>query len=162
MRQDMSIESQLVDSLAEKWESEGKLVAKELHIPIASDIYYDNYLEGREYIRIDLAAYDKKTDKIIFVEAENGLYLQHPQIYLPFCHKLYILCPEERSSYRGEQLEWSMKQGIGVIEQISLGALIETLAPKTRKIVPAVHDYVKSRFFKRLEKEKKTNVIITK
>ena len=157
----MSVESELVDILADKWESEGMIVAKELHIPIVNDIYYDNYLEGREYIRIDLAAYDQKKDKIIFVEAENGLYLQHPQIYLPFCHKLYILCPEERSSFRGEQIDWSRDQGIGVIEQVSFGVLVETIPPKSRKIFPAVHDYVKSRFIKRLEKEKKKNVIIT-
>jgi len=118
-------------------------------------------LEGRDYIRIDLAAYDKKKDKIIFVEAENGLYLQHPQIYLPFCNILYILCPEEISSYRGEQIEWSIDQGIGVIEQISFGALVETISPKTRKISPIIHEYVKERFNKRLEKEKKKNVLIT-
>jgi len=157
----MTVETRLVDSLAEKWESEGKQVVKELYIPIVNDIYYDNYLEGRDYIRIDLAAYDKKKDKIIFVEAENGLYLQHPQIYLPFCNILYILCPEEISSYRGEQIEWSIDQGIGVIEQISFGALVETISPKTRKISPIIHEYVKERFNKRLEKEKKKNVLIT-
>ncbi|MHA1200150.1 MAG: hypothetical protein ACTSQF_12545, partial [Candidatus Heimdallarchaeaceae archaeon] len=96
-----------------------------------------------------------------FVEAENGLYLQHPQIYLPFCHKLYILCPEERSSFRGEQIDWSRDQGIGVIELIGFGDLVETIPPKSRKISPAVQTHVKSRLFKRLEKEKKKNVIIT-
>ncbi len=157
----MTIEDELVNNLATKWESEGLLVAKELHIPIVNQIYYDNYLEGRDYIRIDLAAYDKKTDNIIFVEAENGLYLQHPQIYLPFCHLLYILCPEETSSYRTDQIDWSEKQGIGVIEQSNQGELVVSIAPELRRIFPAVQAYVKSRLFKRIEKEKKKNVIIT-
>lgn len=154
----MTIENDLVNRLADKWQSEGLLVAKELYIPIVNQIYYDNYLEGREYIRIDLAAYNKETDKIIFVEAENGLYLQHPQIYLPFCNLLYILCPIEMSSYREEQLEWSVEQGIGVIEQTEEG-LEETIPPNSRQIFPAVEAYVKARLFKRIEKEKKKNVI---
>ncbi len=157
----MTIEQDLVENLAKKWESEDKVVVKELTIPIINQIYYDNYLEGREYIRIDLAAYDKKTDEIIFVEAENGLYLQHPQIYLPFCNSLYILCPEEKSSFRDEQIEWSINQGIGIIEQLQEGKLIESLTPQSRRIFPAVQAYVKSRLFKRLEKERKKNVIIT-
>ncbi len=156
----MTIESDLVNKLADRWQSEGLLVAKELHIPIINQIYYDNYLEGREYIRIDLAAYNKETNKIIFVEAENGLYLQHPQIYLPFCNLLYILCPNEMSSYRQEQLDWSLEQGIGVIEQTGED-FTETISPNSRRIFPAVEAYVKARLFKRIEKEKKKNVITT-
>ena len=96
-------EDQLVDELAEKWMNEGKEIIKELTIPIVNQIYFDNFLENRDYVRIDLAAYDSKEDEIIFVEAENGLYLQHPQIYLPFCNRLYVLCPEDNSSYRGRR-----------------------------------------------------------
>ncbi len=152
-----SIENQLVDELADKWKNEEKQVVKELTIPIVNQIYYDNYLEGREYIRIDLAAYDDQTDEIIFVEAENGLYLQHPQIYLPFCNKLYILCPEDKSSFRDEQIKWSKSEGIGIIERAKTGGLNVSLNPTSRNIFPAVNAFVKSRFFKRVEKERKKN-----
>ena len=156
----MTIENNLIENLAKKWESENRLVVKELMVPIVNQIYYDNYLEEREYIRIDLAAYDEKSDQIIFVEAENGLYLQHPQIYLPFCNLLYVLCPEEKSSFRNEQIKWSLDQGIGIIEQSNEGELIESLTPLFRKMYPAVQAYVKSRLFKRLEKERRRNVKI--
>ena len=152
-----SIENQLVDELAEKWKNEEKQVVKELTIPIVNQIYYDNYLEGREYIRIDLAAYDDQTDEIIFVEAENGLYLQHPQIYLPFCNQLYILCPEDNSSFRDEQIKWSKSEGIGIIERSQNEGLKVSLNPVSRSIFPSVNAFVKSRFFKRVEKERKEN-----
>ena len=119
----------------------------------------DNYLEEREYVRIDLAAYDRVTDQIIFVEAETGLYLQHPQIYLPFCNSLYILCPEDQSSFRDDQMKWSDKKGIGVIEINQSGDIIYSLNPQSRRIFPAVQAFVKSRLFKRIEKERKKNVI---
>ena len=35
----MTIESDLVNRLADKWQSEGLLVAKELYIPIVNQIY---------------------------------------------------------------------------------------------------------------------------
>ena len=152
-----TIENQLVDELADKWKKEEKQVVKELTIPIVNQIYYDNYLEGRDYIRIDLAAYDEETDEIIFVEAENGLYLQHPQIYLPFCNQLYVLCPEDNSSFRDDQFKWSRSEGIGIIERSKAGELVISLNPISRSIFPAVNAFVKSRFFKRVEKEKKKN-----
>ncbi len=151
----ISIEQDLVESLAKTWMSEGKEVVVELTIPIINQIYYDNYLEGRDYVRIDLAALDKETGEIIFVEAENGLYLQHPQIYLPFCHSLYILCPEDNSSFREEQVSWSKSQGIGIIEKKTNGELILSLEPEKKRIYPAVEAYVKSRLLKRIEKERK-------
>jgi len=154
-----TVENDLVDRLAEKWLAENKYVVKELTIPIINQIYYDNYLEERDYVRIDLAAYDKETDEIIFVEAETGLYLQHPQIYLPFCNSLYILCPEDHSSFREEQIAWSETQGIGIIEKKTSGDLVISLTPKSRRIFPAVQAFVKSRLFRRIEKEKKKNVI---
>jgi len=151
----LTIEQELVETLARKWLSEGKLVTAELTIPIINQIYYDNYLEGRDYVRIDLAALDKETGEIIFVEAENGLYLQHPQIYLPFCHSLYILCPKDDSSFREEQVNWSKSQGIGIIEKNEDGELMESLEAEFRKINPAVEAFVKSRLLKKIEKERK-------
>jgi hypothetical protein len=151
----LTIEQDLVETLAREWLAEGKLVTTELTIPVINQIYYDNYLEGRDYVRIDLAALDKETDEIIFVEAENGLYLQHPQIYLPFCHSLYILCPCDNSSFREEQVEWSKSQGIGIIEKNTEGELITTLESKSRRIYPAVEAFVKSRLLKKIEKERK-------
>ena len=151
-------ESVLVQELSDKWSEVGLEVVKELMIPVIGNIYYDNYLEGRDSIRIDLAAYDPHNDKIIFVEAENGLYLQHPQIYLPFCNELYILCPEDKSSYRKEQFEWSTKEGIGIIEMNRNREFSTSLGAESRKIYPAVEAYVKARLFKRLEKERKRNV----
>ena len=156
-----TIENRLVDELAFKWQNEDMQVVKELTIPIVDQIYYDNYLEGRDYIRIDLAAYDEKTDEIIFVEAENGLYMQHPQIYLPFCNQLYVLCPEDNSSFRDEQFKWSKSEGIGIIERTNSGDLITSLNPVSRNIFPAVNAYVKSRFFKRAEKENQRYVKTT-
>jgi hypothetical protein len=146
-------EGQLIDLLASIWKDENKLVVKELVIPVVDQIYYDNYLEGREQVRIDLAAYDTVTDQVIFVEAENGLYLQHPQIYLPFCNILYILCPEDNSSFRDEQISWSKERGIGIIEVKQTGSLNYSLNPKTRKIFPKVQAFVKSRLFRRIKKE---------
>jgi len=133
-----SIESRLVNELAKKWEKKEMQVVKELTIPIIHQIYYDNYLEGREYVRIDLAAYDKKKDIIIFVEAENGLFLQHPQIYLPFCNHLYVLCPKDNSSFREEQYIWSKEQGIGIIEKSDNEDFEISLEPENRKIYPGV------------------------
>ena len=151
----LTVEQDLVEKLAKKWTEEGKKVVVELKVPIINQIYYDNYLEGRDYVRIDLAALDQETDEIIFVEAENGLYLQHPQIYLPFCHSLYILCPEDNSSFREDQVSWSKSQGIGIIEKSVSGELIHSLKPKSRRINPAVEAFVKSRLLKKIEKERK-------
>ncbi len=156
----LTTEQDLVDSLVTKWLSEKKFVVTELTIPIIHQINYDDYLEGRDYVRIDLAAFDQVTGEVIFVEAENGLYLQHPQIYLPFCHSLYILCPEDHSSFRDEQVGWSKSQGIGIIEKNKNGELIFSLDPNSRKINPAVEAFVKSRLLKKFEKERKSNVII--
>jgi hypothetical protein len=150
-------ESVLVRELAIKWTEVGLQVVKELVVPIIDNIYYDNYLEGRDSIRIDLAAYDSHNDKIIFVEAENGLYLPHPQIYLPFCNELYVLCPEDNSSFRDEQVEWSKKEGIGIIEMSEEKNISTSLGATSRKIYPAVEAYVKSRLFKKIEKERKKN-----
>lgn len=150
-------EDQLVDILADTWKNENKLVVKELVVPIIDDIFYDNYLEGREQVRIDLAAYDTITDQLIFVEAENGLYLQHPQIYLPFCNVLYILCPEDYSSFREEQVNWSKERGIGIIEVSKSGFLSYSLEPQIRQIFPKVLAFVKSRLFRRIKKESSKN-----
>ena len=148
-----STEKQIVDLLANKWMEEKKLVVKELVVPIIDQVYYDNYLEGREQVRIDLAAYDTVNDQVIFVEAENGLYLQHPQIYLPFCNILYILCPEDLSSFREEQLSWSKERGIGIIEVNNSGAISYSLEADIRSIFPKVQAFVKSRLFRRIKKE---------
>jgi len=148
-----SIENRLVNELAKKWKQEEKHVVKELTIPVIHQIYYDNYLEGREFVRIDLAAYDKEKDMIIFVEAENGLFLQHPQIYLPYCNQLYVLCPKDHSSYREEQYKWSKERGIGIIERSRSGDFSISLEPVNRRIYPEVQAFVKSRLFKRVEKE---------
>lgn len=148
-----STENQIVDLLANKWMEEKKLVVKELVVPIIDQVYYDNYLEGREQVRIDLAAYDTVNDQVIFVEAENGLYLQHPQIYLPFCNILYILCPEDLSSFREEQLSWSKERGIGIIEVNNSGTISYSLEADIRSIFPKVQAFVKSRLFKRIKKE---------
>ncbi|MBY9002034.1 MAG: hypothetical protein KGD64_14035 [Candidatus Heimdallarchaeota archaeon] len=148
-------ESVLVRELALKWSKVGLQVVKELVVPIIDNIYYDNYLEGRDSIRIDLAAYDPHNDKIIFVEAENGLYLPHPQIYLPFCNELYVLCPEDLSSFRNEQMEWSRDEGIGIIEMTEDGEITTSLSASSRKIYPSVEAYVKARLFKKIEKERK-------
>ena len=150
-------ESVLVRELAIKWTEVGLQVVKELVVPVIDNIYYDNYLEGRDSVRIDLAAYDPHNDKIIFVEAENGLYLPHPQIYLPFCNELYVLCPEDNSSFRDEQVEWSKKEGIGIIEMSEEKNISTSLGASSRKIYPAVEAYVKSRLFKKIEKERKKN-----
>ena len=147
-------ESVLVRELASKWTEVGLQVVKELVVPIIGNIYYDNYLEGRDSIRIDLAAYDPHNDKIIFVEAENGLYLPHPQIYLPFCNELYVLCPEDHSSFRDEQVEWSKNEGIGIIEMNKEGEIIKSLFAESRKIYPSVEAYVKARLFKKIKKER--------
>ena len=146
-------EGQIVDLLAEKWKEGNRLVVKELVVPVIDQVYYDNFLEGREQVRIDLAAYDTVTDQVIFVEAENGLYLQHPQIYLPFCNILYILCPEDQSSFREEQFKWSKERGIGIIEVKKSGLLSYSLDPKIRQIFPKVQAFVKSRLFRRIKKE---------
>lgn len=156
-----NIESTLVEELAAKWSKEKKLVVKELTVPIVNQIYYDNFLENREYVRIDLAAYEPEKDEIIFVEAENGLYLQHPQIYLPFCNHLFILCPEDESTYREEQIEWSKKKKIGIIEKQNSGELTVSLTSQYREISPSVKAFVKSRIFKKVEKEKKKNARTT-
>ena len=148
-----STEKQIVDLLADKWMEEKKLVVKELVVPIIDQVYYDNYLEGREQVRIDLAAYDTVNDQVIFVEAENGLYLQHPQIYLPFCNILYILCPEDLSSFRKEQLSWSKERGIGIIEINNSGSISYSLEANIRPIFPKVQAFVKSRLFRRIKKE---------
>ncbi|NPD90251.1 MAG: hypothetical protein HGN29_16185 [Asgard group archaeon] len=156
-------ERQIVDLLADKWKGENKLVVKELVIPVIDQVYYDNYLEGREQVRIDLAAYDTVTNQVIFVEAENGLYLQHPQIYLPFCNVLYILCPEDQSSFREEQFKWSKEKGIGIIEVKKTGLISYSLEPLTRQIFPKVQAYIKSRLFRRIKKESgKDSKIIVK
>ncbi|MCG3225997.1 MAG: hypothetical protein H7645_03700 [Candidatus Heimdallarchaeota archaeon] len=154
-------EGQIVDLLADKWKEDNKLVAKELVVPVIDQVYYDNFLEGREQVRIDLAAYDTVTDQVIFVEAENGLYLQHPQIYLPFCNILYILCPEDQSSFREEQFKWSKERGIGIIEVSKSGLLSYSLDPKIRQIFPKVQAFVKSRLFKRIKKESGKDSTIT-
>jgi len=146
-------EKQLVNELAYDWSNKKKQVVKELTIPIVHQIYYDNYLEGRETVRID----DQDSDQIIFVEAENGLYLQHPQIYIPFCNLLYILCPEDKSSFRADQIDWSREQGIGVIERKDSGELYESVNPIERRISPNVQAFVKSRLFRKFEKERKKN-----
>ncbi len=154
-------EGQIVDLLADKWKEDNKLVAKELVVPVIDQVYYDNFLEGREQVRIDLAAYDTVTDQVIFVEAENGLYLQHPQIYLPFCNILYILCPEDQSSFREEQFKWSKERGIGIIEVSKSGLLSYSLDPKIRQIFPKVQAFVKSRLFKRIKMESGKDSTIT-
>ena len=156
-----SLEQKLVDELADKWSKEKKQVVKELTIPIIHQIFYNNYLENREYVRIDLAVYDEETDEMVFVEAENGLFLQHPQIYLPFCNKLFILCPRDTSSFRNEQVEWSRSRGIGIIERTNPGDFDISLNPLTRSIFPAVSAYVKARFFRKIEKERRKNVKTT-
>lgn len=145
----MATESVLVNQLAEIMSKENKIVVKELHVPIIHQIYYDDYLEGREYIRIDLAAYDPSTDEIIFVEAENGLWLHHPQIYLPFCNRLYVLCPFDDSSYREEQKEWSKSEGIGILERRTQERLDETLEAEFRNISPAIKAFVISHILKK-------------
>jgi hypothetical protein len=156
-----SKEKRIVDILANKWAEEKMLVVKELVVPIIDQVYYDNYLEGREQIRIDLAAYDTVNDQVIFVEAENGLYLQHPQIYLPFCNVLYILCPEDNSSFRKEQISWSKERGIGIIEVNNLGSINYSLEPNIRQIFPKVQAFVKSRLFRKIKKESGKDVEVS-
>ncbi|MCK4896893.1 MAG: hypothetical protein KAS47_08790, partial [Candidatus Heimdallarchaeota archaeon] len=77
------------------------------------------------------------------------------QIYLPFCNELYVLCPEDNSSFRDEQVEWSKKEGIGIIEMSEEKNISTSLGATSRKIYPSVEAYVKSRLFKKIEKERK-------
>ena len=148
-------EKQMIDKLSSLWAENYQLILTELHIPIIEDIYYDDFLEGRAYVRIDMAALDQKSDEIIFVEAENGLYTQHPLVYLPFCNRLYLLCPFDDSPYRDEQIEWCKKYGIGILEVLENGTIRETLAARSRPMFPSLNAYIKSRLIKKARKVKK-------
>ena len=147
-----SDEKSLISLFTQKYGSKMPTLVSELVIPIIEQFYYNNYLAGRKYVRIDLAALDKKTDSIIFIEAENGLYVQHPQIFLPFCNYLYILSNYDESPYRGKQVEWCKKEGIGIIELNKNGEFVETLPTKEHQIYPNVKAYVKARIIKRLRR----------
>lgn len=145
-------EKQMIQKLSSHWKEEYPIILTELFIPIIDGIHDHNYLEGRNYIRIDMAVFDQEKDEIIFVEAERGLFTQHPVIYLPFCNRLYLLCPYDDAPYREEQLNWCKKYGIGLLEIMPDGEIVETLRAVQRPMFPAINNYIKSRIIKKAQK----------
>jgi len=148
-------EEYIVNSINCAWTLEDKIVVKELVISLEGKNIKHKYLEGRKRIRIDLACYDPLTNKIIFVEAENGIWLQHPQIYLPFCDFLYVASPYDDSATREEQLDWAKKEGIGVIEVLYDGYIMETLPAIRHRIHPAIREDVLNRIITKSKKARK-------
>ncbi len=130
----------------------GYVTASELYLDIPRTLHYD-YLESRQNIRIDLAVYNQLTGTIIFIEAENGLWLTHPQIYKPFCNRLYLACPADLSSYRQEQLNWATDQGIGVLEIDTDKHIHFTLEAKYNQVTADVREEVKKRCSSRLKQK---------
>ncbi|MFW9997667.1 MAG: hypothetical protein ACFFD4_36850 [Candidatus Odinarchaeota archaeon] len=50
-------------------------------------------IAGQSVLRIDLAATSRLDGSIIFIEAENEAYLEHPLIYGPMADYLFLACP---------------------------------------------------------------------
>lgn len=128
------------------------VTASELYLDIPRTLHYD-YLERRQNIRIDLAVYNQLTGSIIFIEAENGLWLSHPQIYKPFCNRLYLACPADLSSYREEQLNWAIDQGIGVLEIDTDKHIHFTLEAKYNNVTVDIREEVRRRLSSRLKQK---------
>ncbi|UJG43686.1 MAG: hypothetical protein K9W46_00540 [Candidatus Heimdallarchaeum endolithica] len=153
----MYSEQEVIKRITETWRFDNKVCVKELQIPLVGKNINYPFLENRKSIRIDLACYDIVADKIIFVEAENGLWLPHPQIYRPFCDMLYVATPYDDSYYREKQLEWAKNEGIGVIEILYDGYIIETLKPVVfpDSMDISLRDEVLEHFVKKLKKNEK-------
>lgn len=153
------VEEELVNVLAKRYESEGCLTVKELVIPrnVHSKAYKKN--SKRSYRRIDLAVYDPKEKLVIFIEAENGLWLNHPIAYKELAHFTYLASPKEVEEriFNGEQIAWAKKEGIGIIEvDLQQKRVEETVKPQFNELESAVAELIYLRMLK-AKKERATS-----
>ncbi len=149
-------EQTMCEVLYSQWFQEGKMVTKELVIPVQDSFCFDSfYLDGRKRVRIDLAVYEEDKDLITFVEVENGLWMQHPTIYLQFCDYLYLAAPYCDFSYRSEQVEWGKNKGIGIIEFCENKRAITTQTATFNPMHPKMKELVRSLIVRKCIKEKK-------
>ncbi len=146
-------EEKVVEIISNTWKMENKIVTKELVIPVKG--INNIYLEGRKVVRIDLAAYNPVDDEIIFVEAENGLWLTHPMVYSALCDKLYVATPYDDTITREEQLKWANEEGIGVIEILYDGYIVESLKPRVRAISREIKNIVKTKLLEKAKRDRK-------
>ena len=145
------MEDKLVKILAEKYEKKGCLTVEELVIPrqLHSKAFKKN--SKRSYRRIDLAVYDPEKKLIIFIEAENGLWMQHPVAYKELANYTYLVSPveEKKREYNGEQKTWAKKEGIGIIEiNLLTEEVKETVSPQFNELEKSIIELIYIRMAK--------------
>ena len=133
----------------------GCLTVEELVIPrqLHSKAFKMN--SKRSYRRIDLAVYDPEKKLVIFIEAENGLWMQHPVVYKELANFTYLASPLEKKvrEFNGEQREWAKKEGIGIIEIDLLTKKVkETVKPQFNELEKSLTELIYHRMIKAKEK----------
>ncbi|MHA1912699.1 MAG: hypothetical protein ACTSYA_13510 [Candidatus Kariarchaeaceae archaeon] len=151
------MEDKLVKILVERYEKKGCLTVEELVIPrqLHSKAFKRN--SKRSYRRIDLAVYDPERKLVIFIEAENGLWMQHPVAYKELANYTYLASPveEKKREFNGEQKDWAKKEGIGIIEIDLLTKQVnETVKPQFVDLEKSIIELIYYRMKKAKEKRK--------
>lgn len=109
-------ERDVVEALYHYFEAIGYFAVRELQIT-------DKVLNIKEItkgacssvVRIDLCLVDSNLENIVFIEAENGLWVKHPTQYIGFANFVYLACPSIIEPTFDKQLEYAKQAGIGVL-----------------------------------------------
>ncbi|MFX1532610.1 MAG: hypothetical protein ACFFDI_00070 [Promethearchaeota archaeon] len=75
---------------------------------------------GQQQIQIDLAVQSQHDKQLVFIEAERVLALDHPILYRPFAHYVYLAAPEEAIQkqpkvIQHQQFQLARQKKIGVL-----------------------------------------------
>lgn len=157
-------ERDVVEVLYRYFESIGYYAIKELQLT-NKVLNIEEITKGAcsSVVRIDLCLVDPNLDNLVFIEAENGLWVKHPTQYIGFANYIYLACPHIKESTSDEQLEFAKQAGVGVItvglseERIGAVQIRELLHGNRFEVSPYVKTVVLKMIEKRLLREKKIN-----
>ncbi len=155
-------ERDVVEALYHYYKSVGYYAVKELQLT-RKVLNIKEITKGAcsSVVRIDLCLVDPNLENIVFIEAENGLWVKHPTQYIGFANYIYLACPNIKESTIDNQLEFAEQAGIGVItvglseEKRGVVQIRELLQGKRFQVSPYVKTVVLKMIERRLSREKK-------
>ncbi|MFX0094110.1 MAG: hypothetical protein ACFFBD_20395 [Candidatus Hodarchaeota archaeon] len=90
---------------------------------------------GQHQVQIDLAVQSQEDQQLVFIEAETVLTLDHPILYRPFAHYVYLAVPEsaiQNQPYAVQQQQFHLAQQkkIGILGVEKSGQVLVHVSAK--------------------------------
>lgn len=112
----------------------------------------------QQQVQIDLAILSLINQDLVFIEAETDLALDHPLLYRPFAHYVYLATSElaiknQPLFIQNQQFNLAQQKKIGILGVKPNGQVIVHVSAKKCKVEPHIYRTVLNVFRKKWENQ---------